>query len=660
MRRDHDAVMQEAAIAGTVRSWRDALPRLAAFATLATIAGIGAWLAAIAVYRADDYGLIHEAWRGGDFGAALAHWLDLHVTPWSADAWPKFYRPVWSASYFVDAHVFGCEPAWSTLLSWTLHAATAWLAGRLCLRLTGSPAARWLTTWLCLLPGAAQQAVFWIAARGTLLATFGTIAALVVAVAPPRLRTARLAAIAALVLLAAGGNEVGLFAAPVVAAAILLRPDETWRERLAAAAVPVLVMGAWVCWRRAMLGEWVGGYAPTGHHREWSDVLTSFVAGAGSVAWPGHDALGRFWQLGTGAVVFAAMAAFVLRRCAARGHRVLVALAALLILLFLAPFAGSEFRTSNGTNGRYLHPAHFGVALAIPAVLHGCAARLGPRVAGGLASLLLTWIVVAFAATAVAFDRASATARSLFTALAAFPGEELTVLLHLPDQDDGFLIARNALPAAMQPPFRAASAAPFAHATDFDLANCILSGLSPALQAMPGAATWHWQPAERRFAAGWWSAQATWRGRISARPDGSLQCGGTPIVVDGPAAAAATAGAWVELHCEVLTAGLRCAEVLPWTPLLQAEGGAEWRYRGRPGDWVFLLAGAEPCCVALGPAGSFGIARPLVVPAGVADANGTFVFTLPAAAAGARLLQTLVLSGAVSRATIGEVHELLR
>jgi hypothetical protein len=36
------------------------------------------------------------------------------------------------------------------------------------------------------------------------------------------------------------------------------------------------------------------------------------------------------------------------------------------------------------------------------------------------------------------------------------------------------------------------------------------------------------------------------------------------------------------------------------------------------------------------------------------------VFTLPAAAAGARLLQTLVLSGAVSRATIGEVHELLR
>jgi hypothetical protein len=653
--------MHEAAGAHDASSRADRLPRLITFLL---IAGVGIWLAANAVYRADDYGLVSEAWRGGNVVAALRHWFELHVTPQPEMAWPKFYRPVWSLSYLVDAHVFGCQPAASALLSWALHATTAWWAGRLCLQLTSSPAARWFVTWLCLLPGAAQQAVFWIAARGTLLATLGTVLALVVALAAAPLTWRRRAAVCACLLLAAAGNEVGLMATPLVAAAILLRPGESRREHFAAAAVLVLVTAAWVCWRRVMLGCWVGGYAPVpGSGASLTEWPLTVLVGTGAVAVFGHGPVPSGWLLAAGAIVLATLGAFVgFGRAAPRGARTQVLLALAMIGLLLAPFAGVDFRTDDDTNGRSLYPTHIGWSLAAGGALHAAlVSNRWRRPARVVATAFAAGAAIAFVATLLACGRALATTRTLFASLAEIQGRELTVLLNLPDRDGPFLIARNALPAAMQPPFRGAAPLPFAYATDLDFAHGVLTGLSAALPSLPNAAVWHWESATQRFVAGWWPPTATWRGRITIGADGAITCSGLRVLAG---ANRATDGAWVELHGEVQGAGQTAAlhrhETRPWTPLLQVEGGDRWRYRGLAGDWVFVLAGSVPCCIALGGTGSLGIVQPLVLPVGVADASGTFVFSLPAPAAGAPFLQTLVLRGPASQATFGEVHALAR
>src|SRR5687767_5110985 len=85
------------------------LPRVA----LAAVAiAVGAWLAATACYRSDDYGLIAHAWAGGSPADALRVWWDQHFgAGLAADAWPKFHRPVWRALMLGDAHVLGCSPA---------------------------------------------------------------------------------------------------------------------------------------------------------------------------------------------------------------------------------------------------------------------------------------------------------------------------------------------------------------------------------------------------------------------------------------------------------------------------------------------------------------------------------------------------------------------
>ncbi len=361
--------MHETVGAHDAGSRADRLPRLITFVL---IAGVGLWLAANAVYLADDYGLITEAHRGGSALDALRHWFELHVTPQPEATWPKFYRPAWSFSYLVDAHVFGCQPAASALLSWALHATTAWWAGRLCLQLTGSTAARWFVTWLCLSPGAAQQAVFWIAARGTVLAALGTVLALVVALAAAPLTWRRLAAVCAFVLLAAAGNEVGLMALPLVAGAILLRPGESRRERCITAAVLVLVTAAWVCWRRVMLGCWVGGYVPVPSSGAFLIAWPfTCLTGTGALAVFGHGPVPSGWLLAVGAIVFTAFGAFlVIGRAAPRGARVQVLLGLAMIVMLLAPFAGSNFRIPSDTNDRSLYPAHIGWALAAGGVLH--------------------------------------------------------------------------------------------------------------------------------------------------------------------------------------------------------------------------------------------------------------------------------------------------
>jgi hypothetical protein len=634
----------------------DRVSRIGALASVGAAVAIGAWLAATAVYRADDYGVVAAAWSGGSPGIAVAQWWDAHFeTPLPDGLWPRFHRPVWRASFLVDAHLLGCNAALSALLSWALHCATAWTIGALCRRATGSPAWGWLACWLCLLPTAAFEAPAWIAARGSVLAAMFTVLAVAVAWRGA-LRPLRLIAVAALVLLAAGSHETGFAAAPVAAVALLLQPARRpGLARVAAAAVPLLAAAAMAAWRRVMLGGWVGGYSPKAP--ELGSPL-ALATGTGSVALPGHGVLPVAISVTAGAAALLALVAVVagpLRRGGVRRDLLVVAMTA--IVAFLAPLGSGVFRDADAGNGRALYGAHAAWTLALAIALHAVAGAR-PVLARVLATAVAAAAAVAFAVLLAGYARALATASALFAAVRTTPWPEHAVLLGMPDRDDCFLIARNAIGAAMQPPFRS----PGLHlpsATDAELEHGMLAALAPVLPRVPDVQPWRWQRTHDRFEPGWWPDVARWRGAVTRDANGTLRCGGLRVgSVPPELAAQVPPGAWLELDVEARgDAGdpvLAVRAVRPWQPMLRALDDGTWQLRGDPGDWAFLLAGEQSCCHALGAAGALGVARAELVPIRVLESAQPLAFALPPAAAAARLLQPLVIFRGGVR--LGEVH----
>jgi hypothetical protein len=635
--------------------------------TLVVAVGIGVWLAATAIYRSDDYWLVAEGWAGGSLTDALSQWFTKHAEPRTMDSWPKFYRPVWLGLMIVDAHLLGAIPALSALLSWALHCATAWMAGHIAFHLTRSASCRWLATWVCLLPAAGLQAVVWVAARGDVLAALFTLLGIGVAISARRTPAARLVAMVLLVWLAAGSNEVGLVAGPLIVGATMVAPRENdtlprWAVWLGAL-VPMVL---WLLWRRMILQAWLGGYGQThGVGPLWARMASTVGSGTGAVMLASDGTMTLHVVQWSGIALLLLLfgcTLFGLRTH--RGARSLALIGLGLFVGFLVPFTGAVFGSGDGTNGRCLYPGHVGWSLIVPALLVGTDARgrwrwLRPT----LASLFVAWVTVGFVMAMRRFDRTLQVAHGVFEAAAAIDAQHPVALLDLPDREGPFLVARNAFPTALLPPFRDTPTGVMACLTEPDLAEGTIQGLATALPRLPALPAWRWQAASGQFVPGAWPTRARWRGAITVDADGT-RCGGVRLVdVPDRVAASLMPGSWVELQAESRTVHGVCElsvhEAAAWEPILRPEPdhtdtGARWSYRGERGDFLFLLVGSEPCVVGLGSAGSLGIAEPAYVPIGFVDERGALSFPLPSEADVARRLQAVVARGL--HVVLGEVH----
>lgn len=630
-----------------------------------TAAAIGIWLAATACYRADDYGLLREAWAGGDFGDALAHWWNAHTAPRDPGGWPKFYRPVWHASYLVDAHLFGASAAASAAISWALHCATALLAGRLLARTVGNGPWPWFTAWLCLLPGAAVQAAVWIAGRGQLLAALFAVLAMLAATSTRWPLARRLLATLGAVLLAAGSHDAGVLAAPLAAAAaFVMRPQSLPRPALAVAiALPLVAAVAWTLWRASRLGSWVGGYPSTNEAISSSfRIVQTILSGIGAVVLPLDDELPIGVTLGVGALGLAVLLAGCLLRSPARGPA-LLALA--LAVGSLVPAIGSTFRTGDLTNGRYLYTANVGWSLGVGLGLASLAARGAHRLARGLALLTVATAAIGFALWALDYQAALRTTHALFAAIDRLPTDQPLVLGAIPDRQGSHVIARNALPAALGPPFRTAMPHIRAHATDLDLTTGRILHFGTQAAIPPRPTRYGWDATTSTLEPQPWSHHMRWRGVIERTADGAWTCAGirlAPQSVDASLRDGVTVELLATLRGEGAHRELEVHAVEPWQPLLTPppQGSSDWRFQGQPGDALILLAGTTLGCLDLGPAGTLAIEDDQRFPLGVAGSDGTLAFALPEPAAAAPLLQAFVLRGFGPGIVIGELHEARR
>ncbi len=131
-------------------------------------------------YLSDDFFLIaHFADGGGGIRAGAL--LDLWTQPPHPDA-PGFVRPLWEATYFLDAHFiqWGWGAPASRVVGVLLHAACAWLLLNWMRTLgVGLRAARF-AAYLAVLMPFSPEAVLWVAARCDPLATAGVLTALLV------------------------------------------------------------------------------------------------------------------------------------------------------------------------------------------------------------------------------------------------------------------------------------------------------------------------------------------------------------------------------------------------------------------------------------------------------------------------------------------------
>lgn len=561
-------------------------------ALLALASGIGAWLAATATYRADDFGLVAEAWHAGDIEAAIAQWWQFHTAPRDPGGWPKFYRPVWHAAFFVDAHLFSASAGASAALSWLLHVVNAALVALLVRRFASAGWA-WAAALLFLLPGAALQAPTWIAARGQVMALQGTLAAIAVATAATMPMARRAIGVTAATLFAAGSHDFGALAGPMATwAAWRCAPASTPSRWLATILLPMSVAVAWIVWRASRLGCWAGGYSGSGTADASVTTALKLVAnGFGSVLLPGDGRLPTGLTTGVGAVALVALAAIGAKPGPAGA---LAKLAVALAVACLAPTLGNVFRGDDLLNGRYLYAAHAAWALGFVAMLAPLTAGRWRVLALAAAAFMILSAAAGFATSLAGLHRAHEQMRALFAAVETLPTDEPVALLGAPDAIGAQLLLRNALPAALGAPFRSPCRHVVAHATDFELDNGCVLGLACAYERNQEASARRWDADAHSFVA-------------CAKSEGPA------FVTDAR--------------------------------LEQPSNDGSWRYFGRPGDVVVLLAGDESCRFDLGRAGSLGVASSRRFALGVADAAGNLLFSLPASAVGAQRFQTLTLRG---------------
>lgn len=614
----------------------------AGFAALATCL-LAAWVVCNAAYLSDDYLMIGGA-GSSSLEQSLATWANEHFDPRPADAWPKFYRPLWRLLFLVDAHVFRCDPRLSLALSLCLHATCCFLVARIVARLNPESGRGAMAAGLALLPSAALEAPLWVAARGSLLTALATLAGVLIALSPRWSALGAAAALVGLALAAMSGHESGVLAVPIWAMALLCtRPG--WRRALPCLVAPAVACVGFMALRAHVLGTWVGGYKGAAESASLLGVVASIGTGIAAIVVPGSGRIpgGVLLACGlAGSVLLAAL----LRGRHAGGARSSVWLGLSLMILPLCMCVGSVFRSGPSFEGsRYLYLPYLGWCLLV-----GC---LVPRgVAFQFVVYLLgpvTWIAAAVAAhDYVASGRV---ARSILaTALESRAGANVA-LWGIPDRLGMFMCLGNALPAALNPPFSSKPHSIRGHATEGEIRSGELLGMLGALPMVPDVERWVWDGTRLEPVGPELGMEAVWRGELTKDEKGGWSVSG--LGMDGELSKLrADGGGIVEARGTIVGGAkksMQAVSVTPARPCLReqaADGGRAqaWVFEGAPGDALFLLLGNEVCAFVLGQAGTVGISAPRYEFVGVVGAGEKLVVTAERLR-GATWMQALVMNG---------------
>ncbi len=382
----------------------------------------------------DDYRLIARVSTDGQ--ADLARVIADATTPLGDRPGPRFWRPLWQLSFWLDLTLWGPRPAGFHATNLALHALAAVALGRLALALGLAPRAALAVA--CLFAGwpTHHEAVPWIAARCGPMATGLTIAALGWAL-KGRTRLATGAALLAML-----SKETGFIVAPLCAAAVALCEG----PRVALRRTGPMWLGAGLCLaaRTWILGTPVGGYPQVPLSPLRPDFVAAQANTLGSLLGGVRaDLFGAAVPLVAGLALAAILCLGAWRRRDEHRNAWRLALTwAVLAWVPISPFLVSPI---DQADSRFLYGLVAPLSLALVVAL----GRLG----------LPTWRLVAGVLVLAVLNQgprrdAEALADQLFPriqALAMDGAGTLVVLAGVPDRPGGVVVGRNAFPDALRP-----------------------------------------------------------------------------------------------------------------------------------------------------------------------------------------------------------------
>lgn len=369
-----------------------------------------------------------------------------------------FLRPLVGLGFWLDYHAWGLNPLPAHFVNILLHIANSLLVMKFAMvlqhgRLRPSAFGPVAAGMLFLVLGCHGEPVSWISSRGDLLALLFTLLMLISFCRGLQMGNlwhwvASLACLA-LALLA----KESAFAAPLLAVLCwaFVRGSST-RRSLWPLISHGLVVGAYLLFRRWMVGGFVGGYGAHGHLRFHHDLIAQAL---GHFAWrvflPPMPAI--FWELfppmeGTLALIFLCVIVVPVLFLVLRGHGRNNPLLFCYIAFFLAlaPVINVRIYLANIEGERYLYLASAFAALGLGLALGQCANH---RLRIGLLAAFIVLQSQILVSGVQRWREAATITRSVVTGLQELHREGPMILVNKPDTCGGALVLRTGLPEAL-------------------------------------------------------------------------------------------------------------------------------------------------------------------------------------------------------------------
>jgi hypothetical protein len=391
----------------------------------------------VAFFNSDDFQLIDALSRGGPFAI------------WTSN--DLFFRPLTSASLYLDWWLWGTSASGYHLVSLAIHILNSVLVGWIAARLTSVSSHHVSrTSWAIgaalfgLLPSH-SEAVAWIAARGDLLATLGALGSTALFISGQDSgRRSRF-------LLAHVCFAVGLLAKEsiVLLPGILFlldllffrtKPLQALRHATISGAIALL----FVALRGWMVGDWIGGYGAS--HLQWGHVVSNLPYYPIRILTP---PLRRVPFVIISVIAAVSVAYWVARRVRV-GDRIALGRGVAFVLAFtLAAAPTLSLAVSRGTveGERFLYWPSVLVCIALLAAIGRPHIT---RFSGAIGSVALSALLLWTGLSAAKWSDASAQCEAALEAVARLPEARQVYVGPLVDNRAGAYVFRNGFEAGVR------------------------------------------------------------------------------------------------------------------------------------------------------------------------------------------------------------------
>ena len=441
---------------------------------------------------------------------------------------PKYYRPLWFLSLYLDARLFGTWSPGFRIHNLLLFALSAFFLAGFVEALTGRRFAAIAAALLFVVFPTNYASVQWIADRTGQLAVCFSTASLWLFVLYLRGARPRHGVLAFLTcLLALLSKETALILFPlllVLGIVLVAQKDSRQRSRLWWSLLPVLLL-AWFVWRHHILGTWLGGARDPGHYTlldmAWNQfgVALSLLV---PIRWPDMGP-GFFWPFVLLFSTLIGVGLYLGRRAAPW-----LLFFLLWFVLSLLPNALDSSLPGSQRNLRFTFPSALPfVVLVILALQAWCArwssrlpwlrkALVGGLLLGSLGLLIhnrRSWVEAGRSSPEIV-DRVLTLART---------GSDKGVLVYgLPAWHGNAPLMLNAFPFLLRRPFLAQPRRPFLAYADGDLGQLGLLRDAPHFLRGGSYSALRWDPRRQALIPAALPRYEERRGRLVRGPEGGL------------------------------------------------------------------------------------------------------------------------------------------